>query len=143
MIIRRMENVLSTRPVYERILVNRKTKQVHGFSFEKETDPVYFEHYSYKENTKDMNKTHYEMLLYKNPGMYKLLRFKLHTWGVQTMTQLISKEKEVQERLMEKKSKMMEEVMEKGGKLKDQVLDKFPRKRASQDHSNQEEGKYK
>ena len=86
LIVRRMENIMSSKPVYERIIFNRKTRQVHGFTFEKETDPGYVEHYSYKENSKDSILTHYEMILYKNPGFQKFLRFKLHNWGVQKMT---------------------------------------------------------
>ena len=62
---------------------------MHGFTFEKETDNAYVEHHCYKANGKDSNLTHYEMVLYKNPGLKKFLRFKLHNWGVQTMTQII------------------------------------------------------
>ena len=50
LIVRRMENIMSSKPVYERIIFNRRTRQVHGFTFEKETDPGYVEHYCYKEN---------------------------------------------------------------------------------------------
>ena len=73
---------MSSTPVYERIIFNRKTMQVHGFTFEKETDNSYIEHYCYKANNNDSNLTHYEMVLYKNPGLKKFLRFKLHNWGV-------------------------------------------------------------
>jgi hypothetical protein len=59
---------MSSKPVYERIIFNRKDKVVQGFTFEKETDKVYTEHYTYKEDTKNSELTHYEMLLYKNPG---------------------------------------------------------------------------
>lgn len=37
-IVRRMENIVSSRPIYERIIFNRKDKTVQGFSFEKESE---------------------------------------------------------------------------------------------------------
>ena len=47
-IVRRMENALSSKPTYERIIFNRTNQSVSGFTFEKETDHAYFEHYVYK-----------------------------------------------------------------------------------------------
>ena len=94
-IVRRMENVMSSKPIYERIIFNRAAKQVQGFTFEKESDNVYVEHYVYKEDTKDSSNTVYDMFLYKNPGFQKFLRFKLHNWGVQTMTNIIKKDEEI------------------------------------------------
>lgn len=67
-IVRRMENVMSKKPIYERIIFNRAAKQVQGFTFEKESDSFYIEHYVYKEDTSDSNNTVYDMFLYKNPG---------------------------------------------------------------------------
>lgn len=32
------------------------------------------------------------MFLYKNPGIKKYLRYKLHGWGVQTLEQIIKKD---------------------------------------------------
>ena len=32
------------------------------------------------------------MFLYKNPGIKKYLRYKLHCWGVQTLEQIIKKD---------------------------------------------------
>src|SRR3954469_23660748 len=40
-IVRRMENVMSSKPIYERIIFNRQKKQVQGFTFEKESDNFY------------------------------------------------------------------------------------------------------
>ena len=84
-IVRRMENVMSSRPVYERIIFNRHTQSVQGFTFEKESENVYTEAYVYKQDDKDHSKTIYNMFLYKSPGLKKVLRFKCHTWGVQTL----------------------------------------------------------
>lgn len=94
-----MENMMSSKPIYERIIFNRADKEVKGFTFEKESDNVYVEHYVYKEDTKDAGNTVYDMFLYKNPGFQKYLRFKLHSWGVQTMTNLIKKEEELKQQL--------------------------------------------
>lgn len=52
-IVRRMENIMSSTPIYERIIFNRATKQVQGFTFEKESDQAYIEHYVYKEDAND------------------------------------------------------------------------------------------
>ena len=46
-------------------------------------------------NEGDEQKTFYDMFLYKNPGFQKVLRFKLHSWGVQTMTKLAEHEKKL------------------------------------------------
>ena len=63
-----MENVVSARPIYERIIFNRKDKTVQGYSFEKESEKQYTEHYIYKEDKSDHNKTAYNVFLYKKPG---------------------------------------------------------------------------
>lgn len=47
-IVRRMENTLSSRPVYERIIFNRADQSVSGFTFETNEDQAYVEHYIYK-----------------------------------------------------------------------------------------------
>jgi hypothetical protein len=48
------------------------------------------------------------MFLYKNPGLKKMLRFKLHSWGVQTLEGIIKKENELKEKLREKKEAFLE-----------------------------------
>jgi len=89
-IVRRMENSLSSRPVYERIIFNRGEQSVRGYTFETEADKAYIEHYIYKKGDgTDGEKTLYDMFLYKNPGLKKMLRFKLHNWGAQTMESII------------------------------------------------------
>lgn len=45
-----MENVMSNKPVYERIIFDRKTKAVHGFTFASHEDNAYTEHYVYRED---------------------------------------------------------------------------------------------
>lgn len=48
------------------------------------------------------------MFLYKNPGLKKMLRFKLHNWGVQTLEGIIKKEKEISEKLKVTKDALVE-----------------------------------
>lgn len=48
------------------------------------------------------------MFLYKNPGLKKMLRFKLHAWGVQTLENIIKKELELKAKIQESKDKILE-----------------------------------
>jgi hypothetical protein len=43
-----MENSMSSRPVYERIIFNRNDRSVKGYTFETDKDLAYVEHYVYK-----------------------------------------------------------------------------------------------
>jgi len=72
------------------------------------------------------------MFLYKNPGLKKMLRFKLHSWGVQTLEGIIKKEKELAEKLkgefMEKKEELKmkkEELMQKKEKIMNEMENKI------------------
>lgn len=47
-IVRRMENVMSSKPIYERIIFNRSTQTVTGFTFESENENIYTECYEYR-----------------------------------------------------------------------------------------------
>lgn len=85
-----MENVLSSKPVYERIIFNRADQSVRGYTFETDSDKAFVENYIYKRGTgQDTEKTLYDMFLYKNPGLKKMLRFKAHNWGIQTLESII------------------------------------------------------
>ena len=77
-----MENIMSQKPVYERIIFDRKNKAVFGYTFEAQNQTSYTERYVFKESKNNADKTTYDMYLYKNPGLKKILRFKLHNWGV-------------------------------------------------------------
>jgi hypothetical protein len=118
-----MENVMSSTPVYERIIFNRKHQCVQGFTFEKESENVYVEHYVYKQDDKDASKTVYNMFLYKNPGFKKMLRFKLHSWGCQTLESIIKKDQEFKAKLKEGKEMLMEKK-EKLIETKDKLIEK-------------------
>ena len=59
------------------------------------------------------------MFLYKNPGLKKMLRFKLHTWGVQTLETIIKKDNEFKAKFMQGKEKLMEQTE----KIKEKIND--------------------
>ena len=46
-IVRRMENCLTSQPLYERIIIDRSMKTCSGFTFESITDHQYQETYTY------------------------------------------------------------------------------------------------
>lgn len=104
-IIRRMENMLSSVPVYEKIIFDRHQRCVEGFTYENQSDPAYTERYIYKQ---EEDKTIYDMFLYKNPGLKKLIRFKCHGWGVQTMEGIIKTQIELEKKLQEGTHKIIE-----------------------------------
>ena len=64
---------------------------------------VYTERYVYQEVPGDREKTKYDMFLYENPGLKKVLRFKLHNWGVEHMTAIMRKEQEIKLKIKETK----------------------------------------
>ena len=45
--VRRIENIMSSTPLYEKIIIDRKTNEVHGYTFESPKDETYSEHYIY------------------------------------------------------------------------------------------------
>jgi flagellar capping protein FliD len=70
------------------------------------------------------------MFLYKNPGIKKMLRFKLHSWGVQTLEGIIKKEDELKEKLRESIRERTEALIEKKDKLVHDMESKFNQKKA-------------
>ena len=86
--VRRMENILSSKPLYERIIVDRKNMQVHGFTFEAPSDEVYSEHFVYRSMSPGV--VNYDMFLFRDPGFKRILRYKAHTWGVQNLTKILN-----------------------------------------------------
>ena len=77
--VRRLENTMSSKPLYERIVVNRKDQSLKGYTFESPTSDIYSEHYVYQA---DGPKTQYDMYLLRSPGLQRYLRGTLHDWGV-------------------------------------------------------------
>lgn len=125
-IVRRMENIMSSKPIYERIIFNRKERSVEGFTFEKEDQPMYSERYTYKEDDSDSTRTAYDMFLYRKPGLQKIIRYKCHSWGVQTLTNLIKADIELKEKLKVTKEQIIEkkeQLIEQTDKLKKKVVE--------------------
>lgn len=87
--VRRMENTMSSHPLFERIVVNRKEQSLRGFTFESPTSDVYSENYIYQSQG---DKTQYDMFLLKNPGLQRYLRGTLHDWGVKKLIKLMEDE---------------------------------------------------
>lgn len=46
-IVRRMENCLTSQPLYERIIIDREQQKLYGFTFENFSDHQYQETYNY------------------------------------------------------------------------------------------------
>lgn len=82
-----MENIISSQPLYERIIVDRATMSMQGFTFEKPSDTKYSEHYIYKQSLD--NKIKYDMFLFRDPGIKRVIRHKAHQWGVENLLKLI------------------------------------------------------
>ena len=112
---------MSSKPVYERIIFNRNDQSVRGYTFETAADKAYVEHYVYQQgNGEQSGQTLYDMFIYKNPGLKKMLRFKLHNWGVQTLESIIKKEAELKEKLQQSKEALQlkkEAIFEKTDKI--------------------------
>ncbi len=53
---------------------------MQGFTFEKPSDTKYSEHYIYKQSLD--NKINYDMFLFRDPGLKRVIRHKAHQWGV-------------------------------------------------------------
>lgn len=84
--VRRMENVMSSKPLYEKIIVDRSQMNMQGYTFEQPAKPIYCEHYRYQLTEGIIR---YDMMLFKSPGMKAILRRQLHNWGVEKMEKLI------------------------------------------------------
>jgi hypothetical protein len=70
--VRRMENVVSSQPLYEKIIVDRTNMTIQGFTYEKPSDIAYSEHYTYSMTTN--GDTNYDMKLFRDPGLKRVLR---------------------------------------------------------------------
>lgn len=86
--VRRMENVMSSKPLYEKIIVDRNQMNMQGFTYESPNNLNYSEHYKYQLLGK--GEIQYDNMLFRNPGLQKIIRRQLHNWGVQKLEKLIS-----------------------------------------------------
>ena len=88
-LVRRIENAISSAPLYDRIIVDRKTMMISGFTFENTMTRMYSERYTYRQSPNATNEVFYDQQLFKNPGLKRVLRFKIHTWGVQNLQKIL------------------------------------------------------
>ena len=82
-----MENIISSKPLYEKIIVDRKDMQVHGYTFENLSDEKYSEHFVYKNTSPGI--VNYDMFLFRDPGLKRVLRSRMHSWGVQNLERIM------------------------------------------------------
>ena len=74
-IVRRMDgNFFHKKPLYERIIVDRKTMKCTGMTFEDIEDATYQETYSYQSDPDNSDNTIYNAYLYKSPGVLYWIR---------------------------------------------------------------------
>ena len=78
--------MISSKPLYEKIIVDRSQMNMQGYTFEQPAKPIYCEHYRYQLTEGIIR---YDMMLFKSPGMKAILRRQLHNWGVEKMEKLI------------------------------------------------------
>ena len=64
--VRRLENSMSSQPLYERIVIDRSEKTLKGYTFENPKTDVYSENYVY---AADGANTSYDMYLLRSPGL--------------------------------------------------------------------------
>mmetsp|Transcript_5829 Transcript_5829/g.6977 ORF Transcript_5829/g.6977 Transcript_5829/m.6977 type:complete len:178 (+) Transcript_5829:89-622(+) len=82
--VRRLENVMSSQPLYERIVVDRSSKELKGYTFEKKTDEAYSEHFVYAEQA-DKKSVAYNFYMFRDPGLKRILRYRMFNWGVASL----------------------------------------------------------
>ena len=85
--VRRLENCMSSTPIYERIVLDRKEMQLKGYTYEKKTDESYSEHFVYNERT-DSN-VNYDFYMFRDPGLKRILRYRMFSWGVSSLQSII------------------------------------------------------
>ena len=91
-IVRRMENCLTSKPLFERIIIDREQMKLHGFTFENKSDNCYQETYSYQMDPQNHDNTIYNSYLFKSPGMRSWIRYKAHNWGVDKLNSIMEKD---------------------------------------------------
>lgn len=132
-----MENCITSKPLYERIIVDRSSNKVLGFTFEDINDNQYQETYCFQKDPENASKTIYNAYLYKPPGYMKWMRQKAHNWGVGTMEGIMDKERSLKEELRKKSCKAKEIAAQKKEKLIEKK-DAFKEKLRRSDSANKE-----
>ena len=85
--VRRLENCMSSTPIYERIVVDRSDMSMKGFTFEKKTDEAYSEHFVYSERAEKA--VNYDFYMFRDPGLKRILRYRMFSWGVSSLQSII------------------------------------------------------
>ena len=90
-------NFYTKKPLYERIIVDRKAMKVTGMTFEDIDDTTFQETYSYQRDPENSNNTIYNAYLFKAPGyLMSTIRQKAHGWGVDKLNGIIEKDIKVE-----------------------------------------------
>ena len=120
--VRRYDSKFSSQPTFERIIINRKDNSVEACMLDDNFTDKVAEKWVYKA---DGDSTIYETFLYKNPGWKSYLRRKAHSWGVDRMTSLLAKEKELflqrKEMMLKKKEIVVTKTKEELKNLKSKL----------------------
>ena len=74
--------------MYERIVVDRENMVLKGFTFEEKEDVDYSEHFVYQEQA-DKKSVAYDMYLFRDPGLKKILRYRMFNWGIGSLQKII------------------------------------------------------
>ena len=116
--VRRLENVMSSTPLYERIVVNRKDMELKGYTFENKTDGSYSEHFVYQQQA---DKTvAYDFYMFRDPGLKRILRYRMFNWGIQNLNKII----ETSQKLKKKQQEAKELLITKKDALKEKLISK-------------------
>ena len=111
--VRRLENVMSSQPLYERIIVDREKMELKGYTFEKKEDTDYSEHFVYTESA-DKKSVAYDMYLFRDPGLKRILRYRMFNWGIGSLQKII----DTKHKLVAQKLKAAELLKTKKEELK-------------------------
>ena len=114
--VRRLENVVSSKPLYERIVVDRQQMELRGYTFEKKEDEAYSEHFVYSEQA-DKQSVNYNFYMFRDPGLKRILRYRMFRWGIASLDQII----ETSKKLQQKKIETAEKLKAKKEVIKDKV----------------------
>ena len=117
--VRRLENVMSSQPIYERIIVDRKSMELKGFTFEFKTDESYSEHFVYTEKAdKSVN---YDFYMFRDPGLKRILRYRMFRWGISNLNSIMEASRKLKQKQLEAKLKLQAKKEELKDKAKQTI----------------------
>ena len=65
---------MSSKPTYDRIIIDRKDMKLSGFTFENKNDTKYQEAYTYQVDPNNSKRTLYNVWTFRSLGMRKYIR---------------------------------------------------------------------